>query len=149
MAKTFSPFVAADICTLFPADVLKKCALVGMHLGRGGKSGFHTPDLGDMWRYSCPKSSIWESEDEAWSGDESVSSSVSRENNGCNGALHVIGLYGRGDKVSLPGGLGACSATLPWMCCAKKCMRHGSWVDAARGASVSQQGKPLPFTHGL
>ena len=33
--------------------------------------------------------------------DESVSSSVSRENNVCNGALHVIGLYEPGDKVSL------------------------------------------------
>ena len=76
-----------------------------MHLiaeeGRGGKSGCHTPDLGDMWRYGCPKSAKWESEDEAWSEDESVSSSVSRGNNVCNGALHVIGLYGLGDKVSL------------------------------------------------
>ena len=45
-----------------------------------------------MWKYGCPKSPIWESEDEAWSEDESVSSSVSRMNNVCNGALHVIGL---------------------------------------------------------
>ena len=36
-----------------------------------------------------------------WSEDESVSSSVTDENNVCNGALHVIGLYGPGDKVSL------------------------------------------------
>ena len=43
-------------------------------------------------------------------GDDSVSSGVSRENNVCNGALHVIGLYGPGDKDDLPflGGLGAC-----------------------------------------
>ena len=41
------------------------------------------------------------SEDEAWSEDESVSSSLSREDNVCNGVLHVIGLYGPGDKVSL------------------------------------------------
>ena len=33
--------------------------------------------------------------------DESVSSSVSQENNVCNDALHAIGLYGPGDKVSL------------------------------------------------
>ena len=44
---------------------------------------------------------MWESEDEAWSEDESVSSSVSHENNVCNGALHVIGLYGPGDKQGL------------------------------------------------
>ena len=27
---------------------------------------------------------------------------------------------------------------IAWICCAKKCLRHGSWVDAARGASVSK-----------
>ena len=37
----------------------------------------------------------------AWYEDESVSSSVSRENNVCNDAFHVIGLYGSGDKISL------------------------------------------------
>ena len=45
--------------------------------------------------------SLWESEGEAWSEDESVSSSGSREGNVCNEALHVIGLYGLGDKISL------------------------------------------------
>ena len=48
-----------------------------------------------------PKEPKWESEGEAWSEDESVSSSDSREDNVCNEALHVIGLYGLGDKVSL------------------------------------------------
>ena len=76
-----------------------------MHLiaeeGRGGESGCRTPDLGDTWRVGCPKSPMLESEGEAWYEDESVSSSVSRENNVCNVALHVIGLYGPGDKISL------------------------------------------------
>ena len=49
----------------------------------------------------CPKSPMWESEGEAWSEDESVSSGGSREGNVCNGALHVIGLCGPGDKISL------------------------------------------------
>ena len=44
---------------------------------------------------------LWESEGEAWSEDKSVSSSDSREDNVCNDALHVIGLYGLGDKVSV------------------------------------------------
>ena len=44
---------------------------------------------------------MWDSEGEAWYEDESVSSSGSLENNVCNGALHVIGLCGPGDKVSL------------------------------------------------
>ena len=33
--------------------------------------------------------------------DESDSSSNSREDNVCNEALHVVGLHGSGDKVSL------------------------------------------------
>ena len=49
----------------------------------------------------CPKTPTWESEGEAWSEDESVSSSDSREDNVCNEALHVVGLYGPGDKASL------------------------------------------------
>ena len=42
-----------------------------------------------------------ESEGEAWSEDERVSSTGSREGNVGNDALHVIGLYGPGDKISL------------------------------------------------
>ena len=42
----------------------------------------------------CPKSPMWESEGEAWSEDESASSSGSREGNMCNNALHVIGCMG-------------------------------------------------------
>ena len=44
---------------------------------------------------------MWESEGEAWSVDESVSSSDSREGNVSNDALHVIWLCGPGDKISL------------------------------------------------
>ena len=49
----------------------------------------------------CPESPIWESAGEAWSEDESKSSSDSPEDNVCNEALHIIGLHGSGDKVSL------------------------------------------------
>ena len=44
---------------------------------------------------------MWESEGETWSQDKSVSSSDSREDNVFNDTLHVIGLYGLGDKDSL------------------------------------------------
>ena len=115
MARPFSTFSAADIRTpFFSADVLKKCALIARHLlaeeGRGGESGSQAPDLGDAWRFGCPKSPMWESEGEAWSEDETVSSSDSREDTVCNEALHVIGLYGPGDKISLslPEELGVC-----------------------------------------
>ena len=98
-------FNNADIRTpLFTADVLRKCALVALHViaeeGRDG-DGCRVPGLGDEWKMGCPESPMWESEGEAWSEDESVSSCGSREGNVGNGALHVIGLYGLGGKISL------------------------------------------------
>ena len=47
------------------------------------------------------KESSWESEREAWSEDESVSSSGSREGNVGNDVLHVIRLHGPVGKISL------------------------------------------------
>ena len=58
--------------------------------GRGEDDGCHVPGLGDEWKVSgLPK------ESEAWSEDESVSSTASRKGNMCNDGLHVIGLHGR------------------------------------------------------
>ena len=110
-SETFSPFLNADIRTpFFSADVLEECALFALHLiaeeGRGGEDGCHAPDLEDERKLGSPKSPMRESEGEAWSEDRSVSSSDSRDSNVCNEALHVTGLYGLGDKVSLEG-LGA------------------------------------------
>ena len=77
------------------------------------------------------ESNVEKAEGEARSEDESVSSKVSGKDNVCNEALHVIGLYGPGHKVSLTllEGLGGWRqvVTWPWTCCATKCMRHGSW----------------------
>ena len=103
---TFSPLFNADICSsLFSADVLKKCALIALHMiaeeGRDEEVGCCAPGLGDEWKMGCPKSPMWESEGESWSEDESVSSGGSREGNVCNEALHVIGLCGPGEKISL------------------------------------------------
>ena len=86
-SETFSPFFNADIRTpLFSADVLKKCALIALHLiaeeGRGGEDGCHAPGLGDEWKMGCPKSPMWESEGELLSEDESVSSCGSRSHLG-------------------------------------------------------------------
>ena len=46
---------------------------------------------------------MWESEGEAWSEDESVSSSGFRGGNVSKEALHVIGFYGLCDKIRLFG----------------------------------------------
>ena len=105
-SETLTPFLNADIRTpLLSADVHKKCALIALHLiaeeGRDGKDGGHAVGLGDGWKMGCPKSPMWESKGEVRSEVEGVSSSGSREGNVGNGALHVIGLYGPGGKVSL------------------------------------------------
>ena len=75
-SETFSPFFNDDIRTpLFSADVLKKCALIALHvIAEGGRDGdgCHVPGLWDEWKMGCPKISMWESEGEAWSEDESV-----------------------------------------------------------------------------
>ena len=85
------------------ADVVKKCALIAFHEiaeeGRNG-DGCHVPSFEDERKVGCPKSPMWESEGEAWSEDESVSSCGSREGNVCNDASHVIGLHGHGGKIS-------------------------------------------------
>ena len=112
-SETYSSFVNADIRTsLFSADVLKKCALIALHViaeeGRVGEDGCHAPGLGDEGKVGCPKSSMLEGEGEAWSEDKSVSSSDSRESSVGNDALHVIGLCGPGGKIPFfPAGVGA------------------------------------------
>ena len=43
------------------AETLKACALIGLHLLAAdyevGSSGSQSPDVGDMWKYVCPKRS--------------------------------------------------------------------------------------------
>ena len=50
-----NPFVSAE--------TLRARWLIGLHLlaaeGEAGSSGSQSPDLGDMWRYGCPKSPQW------------------------------------------------------------------------------------------
>ena len=84
---TFSPFINPGIrLSFFSADVLKKCALIALHVkaeeGRGW-DGFQVPELGEEWKMGRPKSPKWESDGEAWSEDESVSSDGSQKGNMC------------------------------------------------------------------
>ena len=151
--ETFSPFINADIRTPSSSgDVLKKCALVALHLiaeeGRNGE-GCHVPGMGDEWEMVCPKSPMWESGNEAWSEDETVSSGGSREGNVGNDALHVVGFCGPGDKMSLSlkdWELAKVhrAATWPWTCCARKCVRPVSGAAVAK-RPLSQQ--EMPFSH--
>ena len=104
--RPLSPFLNADIRTsLFSADVLKKCALIALHVnGRRRKIwGWISSPLSweEEWKMGCPKRPMWEGEGAACLEDENASSSSSREGNVCNDALHGIGLHGPGDKISL------------------------------------------------
>ena len=80
----------------------------------------------------CLKSPRWESEGEAWSEDEGASFTATRKDNVCNDALHVTGLYGPGDKISLflkDWELARVALScLSWTCCARKCTRPGRCV---------------------
>ena len=64
-------------------------------------SDFKSPSWEKNGKWAAQKSPMWESEGEAWSEDESVSSCGCRKGNVCNDALHVVGLHGPGDKISL------------------------------------------------
>ena len=98
--ETFSPFI----------NPLEKGALIALHVmaeeAMGG-DGLKVPELGEKRKMGCQNGPMWESEGEAWSEDESVSSSGSREGNVCNDALHVIG----------------------WKCCSHCDMRHDATVS--------------------
>ena len=153
--ETFSPFINADIHTLFfSVDVFNECALIAMHLiaeeERGGEVACRAPGLGEEWKMGCPTSPVWESGDEAWSEDESVSSGGSREGNVGNDAWHVIGLYVLGDKISLflqDWGLAkvalSCHMALDMLCQEM----NGPWwlVCRCQKALLSQQERP--FSH--
>ena len=78
-----NPFVSAK--------TLKAWALIGLHLlaaeGEVGSSGSQSPDLGDMWRYGCPKSLNW---DRSCSASDASCGENYEHNNECR-AIEVIG----------------------------------------------------------
>ena len=144
-AVVFEPFV--------PAETLKACALIGLHLTAGGSasgsSGGQSPDLGHMWRYGCPESPEWDDDCESCSESEDLSSSDFREHNVEGLALHVIGINWAGEKVSLfledRELARALSWHVAWIWCARKCTRLGNWVATARRAHCHSKRKP--FSH--
>ena len=56
---------------------------------------------GDMWKYGCPKSSVWSSNGVEWAGSEGTSSLVSYEHNVGNLALEVVGQNWSSEVISL------------------------------------------------
>ena len=85
-----------------PAEKLKACALIGLHLlaaeGGAGSGGSQFPDLGDMWRHGCPESPEWISSCSA--SETSLGCEVYEHNNECR-AIEVIGQDWSSDVVAL------------------------------------------------
>ena len=139
--RTVIPSVPSSMLTSAPPSSLlmsSRSALLGTHLmAEEGREddGCHVLGLGDEWKMGCPKSPMRESEGEARSEDESVSSTGSREGNVCNDALHVIGLYGPGDKIFLflqDWGLGHAVPGNEWALVAGLLLPKGPSVTARR-----------------
>ena len=90
----------------FSADVLKKMrAVIALHIKLRKKEETETdviaPVSGGRMENGLPTGSNVGKVKAKLPSDESVSSSGSREGNVGNDALHVIGLHGLGDKISL------------------------------------------------
>ena len=60
-----------------------------------------SPDLGDKWRYGCPKSPVRGSGGDDWAGSEGTSSLEDYEHNVDNLALEVVGQNLSSEVVSL------------------------------------------------
>ena len=144
------PVVASDDVSSNPfvsAETLKACALIGLHLlaagDEAGSSGSQSPDLGDLRRQGCPKSPHREGDVESWTESEGTSSSDQCEHNVESLTLNATGQDQSGGMISLfswrIGNLRGwlLAATSPWICCAKKCMRPGSWDAATKRPGVT------------
>ena len=85
------------------AETPQACALTGLPPlaaeGEAGSSGSQSPDLGDTWKYGCPKCPDWDSDVEAWTESEGTSSQC--QHNVENLALNVMGQDQSGEKMSL------------------------------------------------
>ena len=135
--RPFKPFVSTE--------TLKACALIGLHLlaaeGEAGSSDSQSPDLGGMLRYGCPESPDWDSESRRLKANALLH--VSCANTMSKALLFMpSGKIGQAKSLSLPGRLGTCeggffAATLPWICCARKCMRPGGRVAASKTPAVT------------
>ena len=92
------------------AETLKACALIGLHLLEPedeASSGSQSPDLGDMWRYGCPRSPDGDSDVESWTESEGTSLTEQCEHNVEGTALNAMG-QDQVKNLSLPGRLKTC-----------------------------------------
>ena len=115
------------------ASTLKVCALIDLHCLAAdyemGSSGSQSPDLGDMWKYGCPKSPIWSSPCSA-----SVTSGDDEEyghNNECR-AIEVVGKVWSSEVVALfledwEGARLSCRMAMDFLC---QEMRDACWVGS-------------------
>ena len=91
------PFALTNAVEFRPrvtAETLTACALIGLHMTAAETtcsfSGI-SPDVGDMWRYGCPKSPDWSSDVDVWAESECTPCYEVYEHNNVVRALEVIG----------------------------------------------------------
>ena len=122
------PLVASDVSStpFVSSETLKACALIGLHLlAAGDDAGFsccQSPELGDMWKYSCPKSPDWDGDVESWT------------------EVFAAARTERGKLCS------ECCGARPVRCedLSSKCKRPGSWDVAGKRPLVAAN---KPFSH--
>ena len=89
----------------FPAETLKACALIGLHLmaaeGASGSSGSQLPDLGTAWRDGCPRSRGRDSDVDFWTEGGGAPREEVYEHNNERRALEVIGQDWSSEVVAL------------------------------------------------
>ena len=64
-------------------------------------SGSQSFDLGDTWRFGCPKSPDWDSDVVSWTESEGASFFEQYEHNVESLALNIIGQIWSGEEISL------------------------------------------------
>ena len=60
-----------------------------------------SPDLGDMWRYGCPKSPVWSSNGVEWAGSKDASSLEYHKHNVGNLTIEVVRQNWSSEVISL------------------------------------------------
>ena len=99
------PTVLSELIEFGPcisADTMNARALFGLQVmaeENALRSDSDSPDLGDMWRYGCPKSPVWSSNE--WAGSEDATSLEYYEHNVGNLAIEVVGQSWSREVISL------------------------------------------------
>ena len=90
---------------VFSAETVKVCAMIGLHMMAEENAlrsdRVSSPDLGEMWKYGCPKSQVWSDDGLEEERGEDTSSVEYYEHTVDNLAIEVVGQNWSSEMVSL------------------------------------------------